>query len=57
MLRVSARIMAYAIRWFVLLMTEIGYSGRSLHLEDVLDIFYLPFLIHSLCFFILFSTL
>lgn len=47
----------YATRWLVVLITDIGYSGRALHLVDVLDIFHLPFSIHSLCFFILLSTL
>lgn len=56
-LKISARIMIYATRWLVVLITDIGYSGRALHLVDVLDIFHLPFLIHSLCFFILLSTL
>ena len=56
-LKISARIMIYATRWLVVLITDIGCSGRGLCLVDVLDIFHLPFLIHALCFFILFSTL
>lgn len=57
MLKISAQIIIYATRWLIVLITDIGYSGRVLRLVDVLDIFSLPFLIHSLCFFILLSTL
>lgn len=52
-LRINAKILAYTTRWLVELITKVEYSGRGLCLVVVLDIFQLPFLIHSFFFILL----